>query len=450
MPVPKKRRCRRKKILHLCWNSNRNTMATDRKAAIGFIFITLLIDVMGWGLIIPVMPHLIAQLKGIPLNEASPQGAWLLAVYAAVQFLFAPVVGNLSDRYGRRPVILLSLLGFGIDYLFLALAPTYGWLFIGRIIAGLTGASFTAAAAYIADISTPETRAKNFGMIGAAFGMGFIIGPALGGLLAGLGLRAPFYAAAALCLLNCLYGYFSLPESLRKENRRPFEWKRANPIGSLMLLKRYPTIGGLAISYFLIALAAQAVQGNWNFFTMDQFHWTEKMVGYSLAVVGVLVGAVQAGLTRVVNPRLGNIKSIYLGLFLYSVGLALFAFASQSWMMFVFLVPYCLGGIANPGLQAVLAGHVPPNEQGELQGTLTSLMSLTAIFGPVLMNQLYFFTTKSGTPFHFPGAFFLLAALLMLLSTFIAWKVLSREKHTNPELIRAIEGKDESASPPHS
>ena len=192
-------------------------MATDKKAAIGFIFITLLIDVMGWGLIIPVMPKLIAQLKGISVNEASPYGAWLLSAYAITQFLFAPVIGNLSDKYGRRPVLLASLLGFGVDYLFLALAPSYGWLFLGRVIAGITGASFTTATAYIADISTTETRAKNFGMIGAAFGLGFIIGPALGGLLSGLGIRAPFYAAAGLCLLNTLYGYFVLPESQAKK-----------------------------------------------------------------------------------------------------------------------------------------------------------------------------------------------------------------------------------------
>lgn len=212
-------------------------MATPRKAAVGFIFITLLIDVMGWGLIIPVMPKLVSQLKGIPVNEASSYGAWLLFAYAITQFICAPLIGNLSDKYGRRPILLSSLTGFGIDYIFMALAPTYGWLFVGRIIAGLTGASFTTGAAYIADVSTPETRAKNFGMIGAAFGLGFIIGPALGGLLAGWGIRAPFYAAAGLCLLNALYGYFVLPESLSKDHRRSFEWKRANPFGSLQFLK---------------------------------------------------------------------------------------------------------------------------------------------------------------------------------------------------------------------
>ena len=267
-------------------------MANPRKAAVGFIFITLLIDVMGWGLIIPVMPKLISELKHIPVNEASSYGALLLSVYAVTQFIFAPVIGNLSDRYGRRPVLLSSMLGFGIDYIFLALAPSYGWLFVGRIIAGFTGASFTTAAAYIADVSTPQTRAKNFGLIGAAFGLGFVIGPALGGLLAGWGVRAPFYAAAGLCLLNALYGYFVLPESLSKEHRRAFEWRRANPFGSLQFLRKTPGIGGLAICYFLIYLAAQAVQGNWSFFTIYRFSWSEKMVGISLAVVGLLVGAV--------------------------------------------------------------------------------------------------------------------------------------------------------------
>jgi DHA1 family tetracycline resistance protein-like MFS transporter len=403
-------------------------MAISKQAAIKFIFITILIDVMGWGLIIPVMPNLISELKHIPANEASSYGGWLLSAYAITQFLFAPVIGNLSDRYGRRPVLLSSLFGFGIDYLFLALAPNYGLLFVGRIIAGITGASFTTASAYIADISTAENRAKNFGMIGAAFGLGFIIGPALGGLLAGWGIRAPFYAAAVLCLLNALYGYFVLPESLSKEKRRSFEWKRANPFGSLMFLKKYPTIGGLAFSFFLIYLAAQSVQGNWNFFTAYRFQWSEGMIGTSLAVVGLLVGIAQVGLTRVINPRIGDEKSIYLGLFLYTIGLALFAFATEGWMMFVFLIPYCFGGVAGPSLQSVLAAHIPSNEQGQLQGTLTSLMSLTTIIGPLLMNNLFSYFTTDKAPFHFPGVSFLLGAIFMLMSIVIAWYVLSREK----------------------
>ena len=409
-------------------------MAQPKKAAIGFIFITLLIDVMGWGLIIPVMPKLISQLKHIEINDASAYGAWLLFAYAFTQFLCAPLIGNLSDRFGRRPILLCSLLGFGIDYIFLALAPSYGWLFIGRIIAGFTGASFTTAAAYIADISTAETRAKNFGMIGAAFGLGFIIGPGLGGLLAGLGVRAPFYAAAGLCLLNFLYGYFVLPESLDKEHRRAFDWKKANPLGSLRFLRKAPTIAGLALCYFLIYLAAMAVQGNWNYFTMYRFHWTEKLVGISLAVVGLLVGVVQGGLTRVVNPKLGNEKSIYVGLLLYTLGLILFAFATQGWMMFVFLVPYCLGGIAGPALQSTMAGHVKQNEQGALQGALTSLMSLTTIIGPLIMNNLFTYFTHKNAPFYFPGASFFLGALFMLGSTVISYSVFRKEK----QLLQAI------------
>ncbi|NML39780.1 TCR/Tet family MFS transporter [Chitinophaga sp. G-6-1-13] len=414
---------------------------TSKKAAISFIFITLLIDVMGWGLIIPVMADLIAQLKHIPVNEASTYGALLLSVFAITQFLFAPVVGNLSDRYGRRPVLLLSLLGFGIDYIILALAPHYWWLFIGRVVAGITGASFTTATAYIADISTDETsKAKNFGLIGAAFGLGFVLGPALGALLATWGIRAPFYAAAVLCLLNCLYGYFLLPESLSKENRRPFEWKRANPFGSLKFLTRHPEIGGLAFSFFLIYLGSQAVQGNWNFFTIYRFNWSEKMVGISLAVVGVLVGAVQAGLTRVINPKIGNEKSIYLGLSLYALGLLLFAFATQGWMMFAFLIPYCLGGICGPSLQSVISGHVPPNQQGELQGALTSLMSLTTVVGPLIMNSTFAYFTSAKAPFYFPGMHFLIGAVCMMLSVIITYKVLTREKRENPELAGVIKG----------
>lgn len=394
----------------------------------GFIFVTLLIDVMGWGLIIPVMADLIAELKHIPVNEASTYGALLLSVFAIMQFLFAPVVGNLSDKYGRRPILLLALFGFGIDYIILALAPTYGWLFLGRIIAGMTGASFTTASAYIADVSTDENRAKNFGLIGAAFGLGFVLGPALGGFLSTWGIRAPFYAAAVLCLLNVLYGYFLLPESLDKKHRRPFDWRRANPFGSLKFLTRHPEIGELALCFFLIYLGAQSVQGNWNFFTIYRFHWTEKMVGISLAVVGVLVGAVQAGLTRVVNPRIGDEKSIYLGLSLYTTGLILFAFATQSWMMFVFLVPYCLGGICGPSLQSVIARHVPSNQQGELQGALTSLMSVTTIIGPLIMNSTFTYFTSGKAPFHLPGVHFLIGAICMTISIMVAYKVLSRER----------------------
>jgi len=403
-------------------------MRSNRSAAIGFIFITVLVDVIGWGLIIPVMPQLIAQLKHIPINEASKDGGWLLTVYGIMQFIFAPILGNLSDKYGRRRILLFSLFGFGIDYLFLGFAPSYGWLFVGRSIAGITGASFTTAYAYIADISNKDNRAKNYGMVGAAFGLGFIIGPGIGGLLSGFGIRAPFYAAAILSLINWLYGYFVLPESLSKENRRAFSWARANPVGSLLQLRKYPAISGLILSLTLVYLAAHAVQSNWNFFTIYRFHWSGKMVGLSLSLVGLLVGLVQAGLIRITGPRLGNEKSVYIGLGLYSLGMLLFAFATQSWMMFAFLVPYCLGGIAGPSLQAIITGHVPPNEQGELQGALTSLMSLTSIFGPWIMTNLFYYFTKDNAPVHFPGVSFLLGAVLMLGSAILAYRVLKHEK----------------------
>ena len=404
-------------------------MASNRKAAMGFIFITLLIDVTGFGLIIPVMPKLIEQLLHISDNSlASQYGGWLTFAYAFMQFICAPILGNLSDKYGRRPVLLFSLFGFGIDYLFLSFAPSIGWLFVGRLIAGITGASFTTASAYIADISTPENRAQNFGMIGAAFGLGFIVGPLIGGLLGELGPRVPFFVAAGLALTNWLYGYFVLPESLDKEHRREFEWRRANPLGSLLQLKKYPGVGGLIVSLILIYLAAHAVQSNWSFFNIEKFKWTPKMIGISLGVVGLLVGAVQGGLIRVINPKLGNEKSIYLGLGLYALGLLLFAFASESWMMFVFLIPYCLGGICGPALQSIISGHVPPNEQGELQGALTSLMSATSIIGPPMMTNLFAYFTGPKAPVYFPGASFLLGSLFMVLSAIWAYYALRGEK----------------------
>ena len=402
-------------------------MKKTRSAAIGFIFVTVLIDVIGWGLIIPVMPRLIAGMRHIPINQASADGGWLLFVYASMQFLWAPVLGNLSDKYGRRPVLLFSLFGFGVDYLFLAFAPSYGWLFVGRTIAGITGASITTASAYIADISSAENRAKNFGMIGAAFGLGFIIGPGIGGLLSGFGIRAPFYAAAILSLLNWLYGYFILPESLSPDHRRAFDWRKANPLGALLHLRKYPAISGLIFSLTLVYLAFHAVQSNWNYFTIYRFNWTDRLVGVSLSVVGFMVALVQAGLIRIITPRIGNERSIYSGLSLYAIGMFLFAFATQGWMMFAFLVPYCLGGIAGPSLQAVMSSHVPPNEQGELQGALTSLMSATSIIGPPLMTNLFAYFTSPKAPFIFPGAAFLLGGMLMLLSSWLAFRSLRAE-----------------------
>jgi MFS transporter, DHA1 family, tetracycline resistance protein len=397
-----------------------------KQAAISFIFITLLIDVIGWGLIIPVMPELISGLKHITVNEASKEGGLLLFVYAFMQFICAPILGSLSDQFGRRPVLLFSLFGFGIDYIFMGFAPSFGWLFLGRTISGITGASFTTANAYIADISTVETRAKNFGMVGAAFGLGFIIGPAIGGLLTGWGIRAPFYAAAILTLLNWLYGYFILPESLSTEHRRKFEWQRANPLLSLRNLKKYPALIALFLALVLDYLASHAIQSTWSYFTAYRFLWSPRTIGISLAVVGILVSFVQGVLIRVITPRIGNDRSIYLGLLLCATGMFLFAFANQSWMMFAFLIPYCLGGIAAPALQATITGHIPPNAQGELQGSLTSLLSITSIIGPLLMTNLFAYFTSTQAPVHFPGASFLLGGLLMLTASIVAYKSLQQ------------------------
>lgn len=404
------------------------TMSSNKKsAAIGFIFITMLIDITGWGIIIPVIPKLIQELIHGDVSEAAKIGGWIAFSYAITQFVFSPIIGNLSDKFGRRPIILLSLFAFGLDYILLALAPTITWLFIGRIIAGISGASITTASAYIADVSTPENRAKNFGMIGAAFGLGFIIGPVIGGLLGQYGSRVPFYAAAGLCMLNFLYGYFILPESLSKDNRRAFSLKRANPIGAFLNLRRYPQLIGLVISIFLLYTAAHAVHSNWSFYTIYKFNWDEKMIGISLGAIGLLVGLVQGVLIRWVNPKLGNEKSIYVGMALYTLGMILFALATESWMLFVFLIPYCLGGIAGPAMQAVISGQVPANEQGEIQGTLSSLMSASAIVGPPMMSTVFYYFTHKEAPFQFAGAPFVLGAFLMLLSTIIAYYSLRKK-----------------------
>lgn len=393
---------------------------SSKRPALGFIFVTLLIDVIGFGLIIPVIPQLISELKNISIAEASAYGGWLIASFGIMQFLFSPLIGNLSDRFGRRPVLLISLFGFGIDYIFLVFAPTLEWLFVGRIVAGIMGASFTTAAAYIADVSEPEKRAQNFGMIGVAFGLGFIVGPFIGGLLAEYGLRVPFIGAAILTLLNWLYGFFILPESLKPENRRKFEWIRANPFGSLKFFLQYKVILGLVASIVLIYLSGHAVQSTWSYYTMEKFEWTAKEVGFSLGFVGVLVILVQGLLIRYIIPKIGQARSVYVGLGLYTIGFFLFGLASQSWMMYAFLVPYCLGGIAGPSLQGIMSSQVPPNEQGELQGALTSLMSLTTVIGPIMMTSIFYEFSKPGTEFYFPGAVMMAAAFLTLVSTLLA------------------------------
>lgn len=386
----------------------------------GFILITLLLDVIGFGIIIPVMPRLITELTQSDMSDAALYGGWLMFSFAVMQFICSPVIGNLSDQYGRRKILLFSLFGFGMDYLLLAFAPSITWLFIGRILAGITGASFTTASAYIADVSPPEKRAQNFGMIGATFGLGFIIGPVLGGILGQYGSRIPFYVAAALTLLNWLYGYFVLPESLDDAHRRPFEWKRANPFGALRALRKYPLVSGLILSLTLVYIAAHAVQSTWTFFTMETLHWNEAMVGYSLGVVGLLVAIVQGGLIRLITPRLGQKYSVYLGMALYAVALFLFAFATSTLAVYGVIAVYCLGGIAGPALQSLISNQVPPNEQGELQGALTSIMSFTSIIGPPLMTNTFHYFTSPDSGWYFPGASFFLAGIFTLLSLIFA------------------------------
>src|ERR1700761_1385761 len=402
-----------------------------KQAALGFIFATLLIDVMGLAIIIPVIPKLIEKLIHGNVSDASWYGGWLSAAFAIMQFLCAPIIGNLSDRFGRRPVLLCSLLGFAIDYAFSAFAPTIAWLFVGRIIAGITGASYTTANAYIADISEPEKRAANFGLVGVAFGLGFIIGPVIGGILGRYNVQYPFLAAAGLAFLNAIYGYFILPESLAPEHRRPLELKKINPFTSLIQLNKYKSVVGLAASLFLIYFAAQAVQSVWTYYTIYKFNWSETMVGISLGVVGFLIALVQGGLIRFINPKLGNERSIWMGLVLYSIGLVLFAFATKGWMMFAFLVPYCLGGIAGPALQGYMSNSVPANEQGNLQGGLTSLMSLSSVFGPWLMTWVFHYFTSPSAPVQFPGAPYAIGAILMLISAILAVLSFKKNKPVN-------------------
>jgi DHA1 family tetracycline resistance protein-like MFS transporter len=403
-------------------------MPRNQNAALTFIFITLLIDVIGIGIIIPVLPKLIVEVGGGGMSDAALMGGLLISAFSVMQFIFSPFLGNLSDHYGRRPILLISLFGFGLDYILMAFAPTLGWLFVGRIIAGIMGASFTTASAYIADVSAPEKRAQNFGLIGAAFGLGFIIGPFLGGWLGQYGTRVPFIGAAILTLLNWLFGFFILPESLPEDKRRKFDVAKVNPFNAFSSIAKFPVILGLVASLIVIYIASHATQSTWSFFTIERFQWSEKEVGYSLAVVGILVSIVQGLLIRVINPRLGAERSVYVGIILYAIGFFLFSFANAGWMMFVFLIPYCLGGISGPALQGIMSSQVPDNQQGELQGALTSLISITSIVGPLIMTSIFAYFTKDTAFYYFPGAAFFLGGVLTLISGYLAYRTLKKHR----------------------
>ncbi|GAA3989225.1 TCR/Tet family MFS transporter [Mucilaginibacter dorajii] len=399
-------------------------------AALGFIFVTLFIDVLGLAVIIPVMPKLLETLGHVDVSTAAQYSGYLTFTYASMQFLFSSVVGNLSDRYGRRPVLLSSLLGFGIDYVFMAFAPTIAWLFVGRVIAGITGASTSTATAYIADISTGKNRAANFGLVGAASGVGFIVGIAMGSFLGELNVRLPFMAAAAFAFVNAIYGYFVLPESLAAENRRPFEWKKSNPISSLRNLGKYPALTSLITAFSLVYIGQKAVEYVMSFYVTLKFNWQLKSIGYLGFFIGIILVAIQGGLIRYTIPKFGQEKNIIAGLLFYTLGLTLIAFATQGWMMYVFMIPYCLGGISGPSLQGMITGTVSAKEQGELQGSLAGISSLAVIIGPLLMSSVFNLFTHKNTTTYFPGAPYILGALLMLLSTFMAMRSFKK----NPSL----------------
>lgn len=393
--------------------------------ALAFIFFTVLIDTIGFGIILPVMPRLLTALTGETTAQVTLIAGFLLATYAVLQFVCGPVMGNLGDRYGRRPVLLVSLAAFAFDYLLMGFAPNVAWLFLGRAVAGVAGAVYSPAMAYIADVSPPEKRAQSFGMVGAAFGVGFILGPAIGGLLGSLGPRAPFFAAAALAGLNFLYGCFVLPESLPQERRRKFEWSRANPLGTLMALRRYPAVIAIAGAVFLWQLGHQVYPSTWAFFAKIRFQWSELEIGASLAFVGVLMAFTQGYLTGKVVSRIGEYRAILLGVGSGVLSMLILAFATQSWMAYAGMAAGLFQGLAYPSMNAIMSKQVPANEQGELQGGVASMMSLTTILGPLIMTQTLGRFSAPGAPFYFPGAAFILASALATLALIIVLRAIA-------------------------
>jgi MFS transporter, DHA1 family, tetracycline resistance protein len=394
-----------------------------RKPALIFIFITLFLDILGIGLIVPVLPRLIANYTpgGGSLDEAALTYGTLASAYALMQFLFAPILGSLSDRFGRRPVILFSLFGSAVDYLLLAFAPSLTWFFIGRIISGITGANFSAATAYIADITPPEKRAASFGLVGAAFGLGFIVGPLAGGFLSDYGLHIPFIAASILTMVNWCYGLFVLPESLAPENRGKFSWAKANPVGGLLNLSKYPMLIGLAIAYFVLTIAHQVYPSIWVLYTAHRYDWTPKEAGWSLAVVGFCAALVQGGLTRKVVPKWGEPKAILIGVVVAVIAFTGYGLAAEGWMIYPLIVFGSIAGVTTPALQAVISKGSGADEQGGVQGTLTSLNSVAGIIGPFVATGLFHHYGKS-----LPGAPFFCGAALNVIALLIAWRAMRR------------------------
>jgi len=370
-------------------------------------------------MIAPVMPELISELTGEGFAAAARYGGQLMFLFALVQFFAAPILGNLGDRFGRRPVLLISLAALGFDYVLIALAPTIAWLYVGRFISGIASATFATANAWVADVSDPADRAKHFGFLSAAWGLGFMLGPMLGGLLSEFGSRVPFWAAAVLALVNVLYGFFVLPESLAPESRRAFEIRRANPIGALLQVRRYPVVVGLLFVLIPYQIAHDANPAVWGYYTMHKFGWSVSDVGWSLFVVGATMMLVNAVLVAPAIDRLGEKGAVFLGIGAMFVGFMIFAFATRSWMMFAGIFPFALVGVASPALRGMMANRVPSDAQGELQGATSSLMSLTMIGSPIFMTELFYAFSREGAVIVFPGAPFLAAALLALVAVLL-------------------------------
>ena len=382
-----------------------------------FILVTLFIDILGIGIIVPILPVLIREFLGGNNAQAAVYYGVIISTYATMQFLCAPVLGALSDRYGRRPVILVSLFGLGIDYLIQGWAPSIGWLFLGRIIAGIMGASITTANAYIADVSTPQTRAQNFGFVGAAFGLGFIFGPVLGGLLGAISLRLPFFVAAGLALVNWLYGFFVLPESLAPEHRSTVSWRKMNPLASLRRLGTYPLVAGLAVAFLFATMAQRGLENVWILYTGFRYGWNLLTNGLTLGLVGVMAVLVQGLLIKPIVARIGERRSITLGLTVSTLAFLAYGLASQGWMVPVIIVFGALAGVALPTIQGLVSGTVLPSEQGKIHAAFTSLTSLTAIFSPLIFTAgLFSFFTSAAAPVILPGAPFFLGSLLFLVS----------------------------------
>jgi DHA1 family tetracycline resistance protein-like MFS transporter len=408
--------------------------APPQRAALAFIFVTVLLDTLAYGIVIPVLPHLVEQLTGGGPSRAAFWVGIFSTVFALVQFVFSPLQGALSDRFGRRPVILISNLGLAVDFLVLALAPTLWLLFAGRIVLGMTAASFSTANAYVADITPPQRRSATYGLLGGAFGLGFILGPGLGGWLGAVHLRLPFWAAAALALCNFLYGLLILPESLPAARRSArFEPRSAHPLGSLKLLRRYPVVLGLAAVIFLVYLAHYVLQTVFVLYADYRYGWGPRAVGLVLMLVGACDGVVQALLTGRLTQRFGERRVLLAGM-LFGVGGFLVMGLSASGAAFLAGVPMLsLWGMAGPPLQALMTQQVDPSEQGRLQGAITSLASLAGIVGPYLFAQVFAFSIAPGSP-GLPGAAFVLAAVLLAAGAAVAWRYSRRATPVRREL----------------